>query len=79
MPIVLLKTISFLLAASGFTAYIVALINMNSMDGEVWSDIGNGCMVTACFVSLWALHARSARAAGRGGAGSPPASTRAEP
>ncbi|MGP1345959.1 MAG: hypothetical protein ACTS3F_04725 [Phycisphaerales bacterium] len=58
MPRLLLRVVSFLLAASGFASYIVALVHMHSMDGEMWSDIGNGCMITACFVSLWALHAQ---------------------
>lgn len=46
----------FALAAVG--AYIVSIVNMNSDTGEVYSDVGNGVMLAACFLSLLALHLR---------------------
>jgi hypothetical protein len=50
------KAAAFMLAAAAIAAYIVAMVNMMTPEGETWSDIGNGTMISACFLSLWALH-----------------------
>ena len=49
---------SFVLAVAGFAAFMVALANMQTGIGETYSDIGNAAMITACFVSLSAMHLR---------------------
>lgn len=49
---------SLVLGGAAIVAFVMALINMNSLSGEVYSDVGNGAMLTACFLSLTALHLR---------------------
>jgi hypothetical protein len=50
--------VSILFALLALTAYIIAILNINSDTGEVYSDVGNAAMVTGCFLSLLALHLR---------------------
>ncbi|MFI4896402.1 MAG: hypothetical protein ACIARR_01095 [Phycisphaerales bacterium JB059] len=61
--------VASLFALGSLAAYAVAILNINSDTGEVYSDVGNAAMLLGCFLAILALHARAPAAGGTRAAG----------